>query len=60
VDGGRHLVVDGGGSRAGRRLPSDTNPDGFCGMAIQRLTASVETAEDTEKIAVFHYSKENT
>jgi hypothetical protein len=29
----------------------------FCGIAIQRLTASVETAEDAEKTAVFHYSK---
>ena len=29
----------------------------FCGIAIQRLTAPVETAEDAEKTAVFHYSK---
>jgi hypothetical protein len=29
----------------------------FCGIAIQRLTAPAETAEDAEKTAVFHYSK---
>jgi hypothetical protein len=29
----------------------------FCGIAIQRLTAPVKTAEDAEKTAVFHYSK---
>jgi hypothetical protein len=29
----------------------------YCGIAIQRLTAWAEAAEDAEKTAVFHYSK---
>ena len=57
MDGGRLLVVDGGGSRAGRRLSSDTNPMVFCGIAIQRLTGPAKAAEDAEKTVLFQCSK---